>query len=620
MSNFPKWVFPPSLRANVLVRTKKPLLHSFHPACRPSQPSSSLHARARTQELLQTLLRQGRAPFSTSSKRTASSRPGVHETLARFFSNIASRVRRQPFAKHQRQYHRKACPQWSTRFSGYGGRRGFHSRRLHHYKRHCKVVNRQIARGWCIFKQRHLGEHRAIHAVAEHPTYRGWCKHGANMDPEDIIRLAYTRTVPTPAVFTSQISQLHKLPVNAISRRPTAQPQAPHLLHAAVQHASLGIRAFSSSARCSMPVPLLLLAKPASALLTVLKSSTALKTVSTVARIMLSLFPLSVRSRIVHLHRATAPSFFNSAGLMYSLVLLPIALLAGAIAANYQATPISGRKRIMMLSPAEEQMVVDAFAAETTVGQIDAPDCLHWVRSRCCFRINVYSCPPASQYHILRNVFGEADAANGTLLGAKVIVPGSDWRLDWVESTLRHIESGLTKLSNTTGEQSLHGLDIPSLDHPLPLGHAPPNYAVLLVDRPEINAFSFGWAPHTDMHGVSPGVIVVFTGFLDFVLGKNDSIDDTRAVKTASATPAEECSMPNLPKPFLPFKQLQKVQLDSSFSAQPTAEQTRALAVLLSHELSHLLLGHTMETYAKANLLWPQIRRIFVDGQLYFYV
>jgi Zn-dependent protease with chaperone function len=101
-------------------------------------------------------------------------------------------------------------------------------------------------------------------------------------------------------------------------------------------------------------------------------------------------------------------------------------------------------------------------------------------------------------------------------------------------------------------------------------------YSVLLIDRPEHNAFALGWTPDTAMPGnISPGVICVFTGFLDHILAQ---------------------------------------QVDGASREETATAQSKQLAVLLAHELSHLVLGHTLEAYANSMLLWPYLQRMVVDG------
>lgn len=42
-------------------------------------------------------------------------------------------------------------------------------------------------------------------------------------------------------------------------------------------------------------------------------------------------------------------------------------------------------------------------------------------------------------------------------------------------------------------------------------------------------------------------------------------------------------------------------------------EQEEALAVLVAHELAHLVLSHTIESYATTALLWPQLEKLGWD-------
>jgi len=49
-------------------------------------------------------------------------------------------------------------------------------------------------------------------------------------------------------------------------------------------------------------------------------------------------------------------------------------------------------------------------------------------------------------------------------------------------------------------------------------------------------------------------------------------------------------------------------------STLPTQEQCKSLAVLLSHETAHLILSHTLESYASMNLLMPHLSRLASDG------
>lgn len=52
---------------------------------------------------------------------------------------------------------------------------------------------------------------------------------------------------------------------------------------------------------------------------------------------------------------------------------------------------------------------------------------------------------------------------------------------------------------------------------------------------------------------------------------------------------------------------------DSSNSQTPTREQTAALATLLAHEMSHLILAHHLETLSSGTILVPTVTGIFSD-------
>ncbi|CUA70912.1 hypothetical protein RSOLAG22IIIB_04402 [Rhizoctonia solani] len=219
------------------------------------------------------------------------------------------------------------------------------------------------------------------------------------------------------------------------------------------------------------------------------------------------------------------------------------------------------------------------------------------------------------------------------------VIPPEDWRWNWVEQTLRQLERAIPKLQEHSdnpaawyaawikdhpGEihmdapewkttapippppqyplvprprvaQLLHEIPVsPGVDghhshHHSPHAELGPPYSLLLVDLPESNALSYGFG------GNGGGGIVVYSGFLDEVLG-------------SSALPPE-------PKP-------NKSWLGGLFSTtddaarvvpQPTPEQTKKLATLLAHELSHLLLSHHLETLSSGTIFLPSVIGIISD-------
>jgi Zn-dependent protease with chaperone function len=97
-----------------------------------------------------------------------------------------------------------------------------------------------------------------------------------------------------------------------------------------------------------------------------------------------------------------------------------------------------------------------------------------------------------------------------------------DWRVDWLQQTLSKLEANLPALAEARTFPP--DLSLPSARHPLATASLQPKpYTILLVDRSEANAFSFGWPLDADMPpGLQKqGVICVYTGMLDALLGRD---------------------------------------------------------------------------------------------------
>lgn len=110
---------------------------------------------------------------------------------------------------------------------------------------------------------------------------------------------------------------------------------------------------------------------------------------------------------------------------------------------------------------------------------------------------------------------------------------------------------------------------------------------------------------------MSPRLTIDFfrAGFLDEILGNASSV-------TSRTT--------TLPKPIRDsFFSYFYAALPSSArpsnatepTTPPTLAQTKSLATLLSHEFAHLLLSHTLESYANTTLLIPYLQKMFSDGE-----
>jgi hypothetical protein len=125
-----------------------------------------------------------------------------------------------------------------------------------------------------------------------------------------------------------------------------------------------------------------------------------------------------------------------------------------------------------------------------------------------------------------------------------------------------------------------------------------PPYSLVIVDKPDAsNAFSYGFGPD------GGGGIVVYSGFLDDILSK-ESPDPTPHVVSSP----EETSWWS----FL---------LGGFFSLTPppprhplpSPEQTTELAILLAHELAHLILSHHLETLSSGTVIAPGIISMTTD-------
>jgi hypothetical protein len=268
-------------------------------------------------------------------------------------------------------------------------------------------------------------------------------------------------------------------------------------------------------------------------------------------------------------------------GVMLLIFGLPVVLLLGVWIAALERTPLTGRWRLILLTPEEEDHI-----SKTLSGQ-------NWYKSV----INLLTTPDAP---------------------APPIVPLHDWRWQWVTSTLRQLEAVVVNEAARLDSQgrvtpsaihvkegiptppstgypikprprmssmihsALPGGDRSSGQEHLELG---PPYSLLLMDKDERNAFSYGFG------GKGAGGMVVFTGLLDDILREG---------------------MPGQPDPPTTF-------WSTIFGSppktrpQPTEEQTLHLACVLAHEMGHLLLSHHLETLSQQQVLWPSLLGLSVD-------
>ncbi|GAA6060989.1 hypothetical protein JCM10212_000675 [Sporobolomyces blumeae] len=416
-------------------------------------------------------------------------------------------------------------------------------------------------------------------------------------------------------------------------------------------------------------------------LATALKSTEALHVLVWVTRVSLTLLPLSIRAKAIFALRQKylrdpsslgASIFSRIASACYAgslaqsssvlsrwnalfglpfLLLSPLILLALVFLSSLEMTPVTGRWRLVMLSPSEESELVESIlsigrsAHSATTSHVHsgmtepvAPEgtSLDWVA-------------------ILRQILNlpdegvDPDTGRRMLLGG-VVLDQRDWRVRWTEAVLRALEQGVVEGLTRQGVGAKgegEALRPPPVSHPLEgrthagsaagwadelilskhletnTGNAHDSlkveYDILVIDRDENNAFSFGFGPERESangggkaSSERRGVIVVYTGFLNEVLG--------------------DTALPPGPQPTAPTPSSRFTSFFSRSSAAspvapgsdpiasylvpttlPTQEQCKSLAVLLSHETAHLILDHTLESYASTNLLMPHLSRLTSD-------
>lgn len=247
------------------------------------------------------------------------------------------------------------------------------------------------------------------------------------------------------------------------------------------------------------------------------------------------------------------------------------------------------------------------------------------------------------------------------------ILPPYDWRVSWVEHTLRRLEAAIPVLQHEAALEpdwlargsddapfpppaayplrprpryseylrqlaEMHASTHPVADSELcekakarvrarlaraagEVTHsalAGPPYSLMLVDRPDsANAFSYGFGPD------GAGGIVVYSGFLDEVLNRNG--DGAEEVRLEMDSPApgrgqmQERESSWVTTLFGSLFSLSPAPPSTPAHPTPTAAQTEELAVLLAHELAHLILAHHIETLSSSSIILPGVLSIGTD-------
>ena len=266
--------------------------------------------------------------------------------------------------------------------------------------------------------------------------------------------------------------------------------------------------------------------------------------------------------------------------IMMTFFILPGILLLGVYIAALERTPFTGRWRIILLTPDEEDSISTSLAGP------------NW-------------------YTSVINLLTTAEAP------APPIVPLSDWRWSWTQSVLLRLEQGVVSAAQenaagrpTTWPESLETIPPPSkyplrprprlmshLHSSLPGGERSsgkehlelgPPYSLLLMQKDERNAFSYGFG------GKGAGGVVVFTGLLDDIL-RHGQEEEAPQVEPRGFFGSLFGGTPVVRR------------------QEPTEEQTLHLACVLAHEMGHLLLSHHLETFSQQQVLWPSLLGFSMD-------
>lgn len=268
-------------------------------------------------------------------------------------------------------------------------------------------------------------------------------------------------------------------------------------------------------------------------------------------------------------------SLRTSRWIMGLLFFLPFAMVLGVYVCGLERVPLTGRWRIILLTPEEEDTISTSLAGA------------NWYRS---------------VINLLTTVEKPAPP----------IVQVEDWRWRWVQGVLRRLETGA--LAEFHGQPPPYGLAIPvppalhplkprprvsSMLHSCLPGADPstgkehleigPPYSLMIMEKEERNAFSYGFG------GKGAGGIVVYTGLLDSIL--RESVPKKQEIPPA--------------KGF--FGSLFSNEPIRTVAPIPTEQQTLHLACVLAHEMGHLLLSHHLETLSQQQVLWPSILGLTMD-------
>ncbi|KAF8149908.1 hypothetical protein B0H34DRAFT_667077 [Crassisporium funariophilum] len=338
-----------------------------------------------------------------------------------------------------------------------------------------------------------------------------------------------------------------------------------------------------------------------------LKASTGFTLVRTASRVALTFIPLlwitTLKSHKVLKYSAIygiptteaqkerhIKKIRNGNILLRVLLLVPLVLFCSTIVASLEQTPLTGRWRAILLSPEEEDEIASQLAGPG------------W-------------------YNSVSEILAEE--------GSPRLISSTDWRYQWVYETLQKLESTIPILAREPelcpnwkeGSSDSRPLPPPA-EYPLrPRPRASeyihwmcqklnnrgdtqtaphvtipgPPYSLLVVDNPEAsNAFSYGFGPD------GGSGIVVYSGFLDDIFAK---------------MPAQYDAPPPIEKSIWSkfFGGIFSSPPSQPLHPTPTPDQTTELAILLAHEMAHLILSHHLESLSSFTVIVPGTLSILSD-------
>lgn len=269
----------------------------------------------------------------------------------------------------------------------------------------------------------------------------------------------------------------------------------------------------------------------------------------------------------------------NARLIVATLIGVPILLLCLVWLTGLERVPLTGRWRLILLTPEDEEVVSTSLEGA------------NWFKSVIALLTTAEAPAPA-------------------------ILPLNDWRWGWAQRTLRHLENECVAevfrvvqgdvapprgreaawppppeyplLPRARASARLHaalpGGDKAGQEH-MELG---PPYSLMLMQSPERNAFSYGFGAN------GAGGIVLYTGLLDEIMAHN----------AAPAPPPPQRSW---------VARLVSAPPPPRANPAPSAKQDLHLATVLAHEMAHLLLSHHLETLSHQQVLWPSVLGLSVD-------